>query len=57
MFRSSRFLHLVESLAVLACSPAFMQAQYRQEPGRSLGTVTTQGNLPSEKSGFVPISI
>ena len=31
------------ALAVLCASPA--HAQYRQEPGHSLGKVTTQGNL------------
>jgi hypothetical protein len=45
MFRCSRSSLLFGSLAVLACSPAWMQAQYRQEPGRSLGTITTRGNL------------
>ena len=45
MFRIHRYSLLVGSLVILAGSPGWMQAQYRQEPGRSLGTVTTQGNL------------
>ena len=45
MFRTPRSYLLIASLVVLARSSASMQAQYRQEPGRSLGTVTTQGNL------------
>jgi hypothetical protein len=45
MFRSRRSSLLFGSLAVLACSHAWMRAQYRQEPGRSLGTITTRGNL------------
>jgi hypothetical protein len=45
MFRIRRYSLLIGSLVVLAWSPARMQAQYRQEPGRSLGTVTPRGNL------------
>ena len=45
MFRIRRYSLLIGLLAVLAWSPAWTQAQYRQEPGRSLGTVTTRGNL------------
>ena len=45
MFCIRRYSLLIGSLVVLVWSPAWMQAQYRQEPGRSLGTVTTRGNL------------
>jgi hypothetical protein len=41
--RGSSFL--IGSLMVLVCSPAWMHSQYRQEPGRSLGSITTRGNL------------
>ena len=45
MFCIRRYSLLIGSLVVLVWSPVWMQAQYRQEPGRSLGTVTTRGNL------------
>src|SRR6185312_5273434 len=38
-------LVLAGALALLSVSSVSVQAQFRQEPGRSLGTVTTQGNL------------
>jgi hypothetical protein len=45
MFHSRRSSLFIVALAVLACSPAWMQAQYRQEPAHSLGAITTHGNL------------
>ena len=45
MFCIRRYSLLIGSLVVLVWSPAWMQGQYRQEPGRSLGTVATRGNL------------
>jgi hypothetical protein len=45
MFCNRRSSFLIGSLMVLVCSPAWMQSQYRQEPGRSLGSITTRGNL------------
>src|ERR1700743_3235960 len=38
-------LTLAGALALLSLSSVTAQAQFRQEPGHSLGTVTTQGNL------------
>src|ERR1700749_2941514 len=36
---------LAGALALLSLNSLTPQAQFRQEPGHSLGTVTTQGNL------------
>jgi hypothetical protein len=45
MFQTRRCSLLIGSLAVLAWSSASIQAQYRQEPGRSIGTITTSGSM------------
>jgi hypothetical protein len=36
---------LLGLFAASVVSPSFGHAQSRQEPGRSIGTITTQGNL------------